>query len=160
MARSGWLYSRSHLGAALLLSFFLGFLAPVKSLACSNECLPLCPFRPFLLFVCKQEPTHSSQLWALGINFPVFREEIPPSHGSSGNLVDSHTSPWSRSQEPSQGRHSDWLRFPIQQKGETQSLRWNSHVILRIVLGTLQIANIRSGFFRKPKLFRYLLKLY
>lgn len=30
-----------------------------------------------------------------------------------------------------------------------QILRWNSHVIQKSVLGTLQIAQVSSGFFRK-----------
>lgn len=127
MPRGGWFYPRSSFGTELLPSFFLGFPALVSSPASSNKCLPPSRFPPFLLFVCKQELTHSPQLCVPDINFPVFLEGIPPSPSSLGNLVDSHTSPWPRSQEASQGHHSDQLWFPIQRKGGMQSLRWNSH---------------------------------
>lgn len=83
------------------------------------------------------------------INFPVFLEEIPLSHSSLGTLVGSHTSPQPRSWGPSQGHHSAWCKFSKIARGWNADSQVDSHVILKSVLGTLQIVKVSSGFFRK-----------
>lgn len=84
MARSKWLYSWSSFGTALLPAFVLGFPSRSHLSPAVMNVFLSSPFRPFLRFVCKQEPAPSSQLCAPHINFPVFLEEVPPPHSSSG----------------------------------------------------------------------------